>query len=152
MDTQCQNGNWISQALVKRLNKLHSITTISNPPTLDDMNGRPVLAQGTVKIEFKRSRGNKFYDCELYVCPPQTSHFDVIFGADFINEHEIMTMNPHACMPVLERDKISPSKCRNTAFSFTVDDLTNECRRTSSYRCSARVSSATARGIARKTH
>jgi hypothetical protein len=107
LDSQTQKGNWVSMKLLRRLNKTKEIEQPLDRPTLNTPLG-PVTAAGTIELSMKRMEGNSYYDCNCYVFPDETGMcFDLILGQEFLVEHEIMTVNDGALMPMVENDKLT---------------------------------------------
>lgn len=90
---------------------MKDIQILWDAPLLQSANGGYIAAQGRVLIEWKRQDGNNFYETNFYVFPSGAIDFDVILGAEFISENNIVTVNEDAMLPLLESTKnVSPGK------------------------------------------
>lgn len=111
LDTQCQRGNWVSSQFIKRIGKTSEVRIVWNAPLLQAAKGGFVTTQGQISLEWKRQQGNNFYETDFYVLPKDAMTFDVIFGAEFISENKLLTVNEHVMLPLLESKKnIGPGK------------------------------------------
>ncbi|ORY15535.1 hypothetical protein BCR34DRAFT_169059 [Clohesyomyces aquaticus] len=107
IDSACQKGNWISHHLIKRMGIERSkLEPLYNGPTLDSGAG-PVTADHEIELSFKRVNGNQYYDITCFVFPPNTKRMDMVIGLDFISEHDILSVNDGACLPLLENGTLS---------------------------------------------
>jgi hypothetical protein len=111
LDTQSQGGNWITCEFLAKINKgeLVSHSDIHpQAPVVETASGF-MRAVGTIKIQMKRLEGNKYFEVDFNVSPPkQSSGYEIIFGGDFLNEHDILSVNRDALLPLLVSDKLTP--------------------------------------------
>ncbi|KAF2195048.1 hypothetical protein K469DRAFT_733808 [Zopfia rhizophila CBS 207.26] len=117
LDTQCQSGNWISQRLVERLGKSSSISRDFSAPSVADANGNSVRASGVVTLEFKRHRGNRFFQSQFFVFPPSSDHFDVIFGVEYIVQENLVSVSEDALVPLVLHKKLGENDKAATAIA-----------------------------------
>lgn len=97
------------------------IRRVLNAPLLQTAKGGFVAAQGQVSLEWKRQQGNSFYETDFYVFPSEAMNFDVILGAEYIFENNILTVNDHAMLPLLESNKnIKPGKLKWVQLEYTL--------------------------------
>ncbi|KAL9628052.1 MAG: hypothetical protein Q9204_006146 [Flavoplaca sp. TL-2023a] len=110
LDTQCQDGNWISLRLVKRLGMQAKISQEFESPALTDAGGRPIVACGIIPLQWKwRSKGIRVHECNFFVFP-ESDHLDVIFGVDYILAAKLITVNDGAMTPMTAHNKATPAE------------------------------------------
>ncbi|KAL9032838.1 MAG: hypothetical protein Q9180_006281 [Flavoplaca navasiana] len=110
LDTQCQDGNWISRRLVQRLRMEDQISQEFESPALTDAGGHPILACGIIHLQWKlRSRGIRVHECDFFVFP-ESRHLDVIFGVNYILDAGLITINEGAMTPMTAHHKATPAE------------------------------------------
>lgn len=110
LDPQAQTGNWITQELVRRLGMLPRVQWSHGSATAEAATGL-VSGAGSITIQMKRRTGNKYYNIDFAVLPERRSPgFELILGRPFLNEHDILSVNRDALLPLVASDKITPGK------------------------------------------
>lgn len=111
LDTQSQNGNWITQELLKNINKaqfVHKKEGVEVETAIGLMR-----SIGTITIEMRRREGNKFFKVDFNVGPSQKDQsYEMLLGRDFLNKNDIIRVNRDALLPNLTAGGLTPGKLR----------------------------------------
>ncbi|KAL8980411.1 MAG: hypothetical protein Q9205_004497 [Flavoplaca limonia] len=110
LDTQCQDGNWISLRLVQRLRMQDRISLEFESPALTDAGGRAIVACGIISLQWKWSPiGTRVHECQFFVFPG-SRHLDVIFGVHYILAAGLITVNEGPMTPMTAHNKATPAE------------------------------------------
>ncbi|KAL8869064.1 MAG: hypothetical protein Q9198_007987, partial [Flavoplaca austrocitrina] len=110
LDTQCQDGNWISLRLVQRLRMQDRISLEFESPALTDAGGRAIVACGIISLQWKWSPiGTRVHECKFFVFPG-SRHLDVIFGVHYILAAGLITVNEGAMTPMTAHNRATPAE------------------------------------------
>lgn len=104
-DTQCQAGDWISSRLVEKLKKPNEVVRLAGP-YLQDVNGRDVVAHGSITLDWKLVDGNRTHDSKFYVFA-NSDHLDVLFGVKTIVALGAVSFNKKAIAPMTIHKKMT---------------------------------------------
>ena len=117
LDTQCQEGDWISRRLVEELDLLDQIHDESNPPQVITATGEEVESLGSINLVWKlASNKNRVYRGKFFVLS-NAEHLDVILGQDTINKEKILLVNHRKLFAPLTTNK-GLKKCMHMPYHF----------------------------------
>lgn len=93
LDTQCQEGNWVSKRLVEELGLLEFVRHEYEPPQVITATGEDVESCGSIDLVWKLAPNeNRVYRGKFFVLS-SVRHLDVILGQDTINKENILSAN-----------------------------------------------------------
>ncbi|KAF2659985.1 hypothetical protein K491DRAFT_688839 [Lophiostoma macrostomum CBS 122681] len=93
LDTQCQEGNWVSKRLIEELGLLSSVHHEHQSPQVITATGEEVESYGSIDLVWKLAPNeNRVYRGKFFVLS-NVRHLDVILGQDTINKEAILAPN-----------------------------------------------------------
>lgn len=105
LDTQSQNGNWITWELLNKIQKTGLVHRTTQVPYVETALGwlQPI---GTISIEMRRLGGNKYFDVVFWVGSSREVHgYEILLGQAFLHEHGVYRLNDDVLMPNLVEEK-----------------------------------------------
>lgn len=113
LDPQAQTGNWITQELLRKLGMISLVQWSRRSTTVEAAMG-PMSGVGKIGLQMKRRTGNKYYNIYFDVLPDRKSPgFELILGRPFLNQHDILSVNRDALLPLVASEKATPGKHKN---------------------------------------
>ena len=110
LDTQCQNGNWISKRLVERLGRSNEISEVKEKPHVQDASGREMVVCGTITLPWKWSnKATRWHEGHFFVMA-SSDHLDVLFGVEYIVSENLVSFNSSSITPLTEHKKLKPGE------------------------------------------
>ena len=112
-DTGCQGANWVSNELVTEWGMEKKIQGSQSNSSCEDANGQPVHCMGTIELRWQHHdeqdihKYKKVHRGDFNVW--SSKHIQIIFGAPYCRENNLVHFNVDALTPLIPKEKMSSS-------------------------------------------